>query len=69
MLTQKEMNDISNEITYIEKRLDVLSPSNAIERQERSRLLKRLDFLEYHVQHLKPLPSKRQKNNCLRVIK
>ena len=51
-MTRKEMNNISKEIRYIEKRLDILSSNNSIEGQERRRLLKRLDFLEYKVNHL-----------------
>ncbi len=49
MITEKEMDNISEEITYIEERLNILSLNNSIESQERRRLLRRLDFLEYQL--------------------
>ena len=48
-MTREEMSNIDAEITYIEKKLAILSPDNLIENQERERLLSRLDFLEYQV--------------------
>ena len=48
-MTRKEMNNIDEEITYIERKLAVLSLDNLIENQERERLLSRLDFLEYQI--------------------
>ena len=49
MITEQEMKEISEEIDYIEQRLDILSLNNSIESQERRRLLRRLDFLEYQL--------------------
>ena len=48
-MTREEMNNIDEEITYIEKKLAVLSLDNLIENQEREKLLSRLDFLEYQI--------------------
>ena len=63
-MTRKEMNNIDNEITYIEKMLAILSPNNTIENQQRERLLLRLDFLEYKIDC--SIASK--KRGCLRLI-
>ena len=49
MITEEEMDNISEEITYIEGRLNILSLNNSIESQERRRLLRCLDFLEYQL--------------------
>ena len=61
-MTDQEMKEISEEIDYIEQRLDILSPNNSIERQERGRLLRRLDSLEYQINHLRSC-SKRDKSH------
>ena len=63
-MTREEMNNIDAEITYIEKKLAILSPDNLIENQERERLLSRLDFLEYQIDC--SIASK--KRNHLRLI-
>ena len=49
MMTREEMNNIDEELIYIEKKLAILFPDNPIENQERERLLSRLDFLEYQI--------------------
>ena len=65
MITEQEMKEISEEIDYIEQRLDILSSDNSIESQERRRLLQRLDFLEHQVNHLRTFSTKR---NHLKLI-
>ena len=49
MITKAEMKRIDTEITYIEKKLDILSPDNPIENQQREKLLCRLDYIEYQL--------------------
>ena len=44
-----ELRNISQEREYISKQLTLLNPNNAIENQERERLLYRLDFLEHKI--------------------
>ena len=68
MITEQEMKEISEEIDYIEQRLDILSSDNSIESQERRRLLQRLDFLEYQVNHLRTFSTKRNQRNHLKLI-
>lgn len=63
MITKAEMQEISKEIDYIEQRLDILSSNNPIENQERRRLLQRLDFLEYQVDHLRTFSTKKNKSH------
>ena len=63
-MTRFEMKNIADEITYIEKKLSILSPDNPIENQQRERLLSRLDFLEYKIDCF--LLSK--KRNHLRLV-
>ena len=46
-MTKHEFRNISKEVTYIEKRLSILSPDNPIEYQQREKLLCRLDYLEF----------------------
>ena len=58
------MKKIADEITYIDKKLSILSPDNSIENQQRERLLCRLDFLEYKIDCF--LMSKKQ--NHLRFL-
>ena len=48
-MTKKEMQNISEEITYISERLNILSPTNSIEGKQIKRFLNRLDFLEYKI--------------------
>ncbi len=68
MITEQEMKEISEEIDYIEQRLDILSSDNSIESQERRRLLQRLDFLEHQVNHLRTFSTKRNQRNHLKLI-
>ena len=68
MITEQEMKEISEEIDYIEQRLDILSLNNSIESQERRRLLQRLDFLEHQVNHLRTFSIKRNQRNHLKLI-
>ncbi len=63
-MTKIEMKNITDEITYIDKQLSILSPNNPIENQQRDRLLCRLDFLEHKIDCF--LLSKKQ--NHLRLI-
>ena len=48
-MTKHELNEITQERKYISNRLYILDPDNAIENQERERLLHRLDFLEHKI--------------------
>ena len=48
-MTNFEMKNIADEITYIDQQLSILDPDNLIENQQRERLLCRLDFLEYKI--------------------
>ena len=48
-MTKIEMKNMTDEITYIDEKLSILSPDNSIENQQRERLLYRLDFLEYKI--------------------
>ena len=48
-MTNFEMKNIADEITYIDQQLSILDPDNLIENQRRERLLCRLDFLEYKI--------------------
>ena len=63
-MTKVEMKNIADEITYIDKKLSILSPDNPIENQQREKLLCRLDFLEYKIDCF--LLSKKQ--SYLRLI-
>ena len=48
-MTKKELQIISEEITYIEERLNILSPNHIIESKQRKILLSRLKFLKYKI--------------------
>ena len=63
-MTKIEMQNIADEITYIDKTLSILSPDNPIENQQREKLLYRLDFLEHKIDCF--LMSERR--NHLRLI-
>ena len=64
-MTEQKMQEVAQEIAYINTRLDVLSPDNAIEYQEIERLLNRLHSLEFQVKHLQSFPKKKRH---LRVV-
>lgn len=48
-MTKAELQNISQEREYIINRLSLLDPDNAIESQERERLLCQLDCLEHKI--------------------
>ena len=64
MITKAEMKRIDKEITYIEKKLDILSPDNPIENQQRETLLSRLDYIEYQLDRF----TISEQKNHLRLI-
>lgn len=64
-MTERDLDHILEELSYIKGRAKILTASNAIERQELRRLLRRVEFIEYHLDHSKPLLSERPK---LRLI-
>ena len=63
-MTKAQMQDISQQIISIDRQLDLLSPDNAIESQQRERLLQRLDFIEFQLDRF--IISERKKH--LRLI-
>lgn len=65
-MTEKQADDILQEMLFIEKRLDVLDSNNAIESQEIERLLERVDCLG-HIIHCELTKLKKRKP-ILRVI-
>ncbi len=48
-MTKQELREISKEIDHISKRLSWLDSNNIIESQERRRLFRRWDFLDYQL--------------------